>query len=205
MATYLFRSLDGDVLSSHPRLAVPVPLHALRASSVAAVEAHRALASAEWMERALARLVREPLGGDAEGEAVEPYEGDVVTANARKLHAVAVAAGFTAQVLELADRCVVEGYRQRPRFVAFRASWVRGSAGRGTWHEPWRFEEVDDPRTVKVSESSRLARAKHRAAGVPPRHMRQTASPWGVEVGVSQVMARVASYAPRRAADGVTS
>tara|TARA_B100000700_G_scaffold110520_1_gene124504 strand:- start:272 stop:805 length:534 start_codon:yes stop_codon:yes gene_type:complete len=167
-----------------PGLAKPTPLHALTPEAEDAHIAHRRVAYEDRMRREVARIVT-----DHGRPHVEPLEGDVVTAGARRLLADADARGWRTNLVELADRCVVEGIRGDE---AFRASWVRGGAGVGTWHERrHRYAMIEDRRTVAIDEGARVGKAKHRTLGLDAYHLSIVASPRGVSIGVTAVAQRV--------------
>jgi len=194
--------------SSFGALAMPTPLHALTPAALAAVEAHRLMG----LEKVLQREVHGWIDGrgDRRGGIVtkhgnpkrSAWEGEPVTANARRLLALAEASGFTAHLLVEVERCIVEGYRLAPRKEGFRATWVRGSATGGgfAWCTPWRYEEQDDDRPVGIDAKARTGKVGYRSPGVDRRHLRIVGSPWGLPVTWTELQRRV-----RAAADEVPS
>lgn len=194
--------------ASHGAIAMPIPLHAQTDAARAAVEAHRLIGIEQRVQREVHGW--EDGRGDRRGGIVtkhgnpkrSTWEGDPVTANARRLLASAEAAGFTAHLLVESERCIVEGYRLTPRKEGFRATWVRGSAAGGgfAWCEPWRYEIQDDDRPVGVDAVARVGKVGYRSPGVDRRHLRIVGSPWGLPIGYTELARRV-----REAADGVPS
>jgi hypothetical protein len=186
MSTYAFRDASGDLVASFPEFARPIPAHAQTEAALAAVESARAHGRAARLDRVVAGLVLEH-GNPAP---VEPYDGDVVTASARAMVKLAESRGFEIRVVELADRCVVSGFRPD---CGFSAEWLRGRASSGTWHEPRRrYAIIDDPRPEPVaSKLTRLSLAGKRPVGVPKRHLTIVASPTGVKVGVAGITERI--------------
>jgi len=196
----------GTYRSSFGALAMPTPAHALTPGALAAVEAHRLLG--------IERIAhREAYGwtdgrGDHRGGFItkhgnpkrSTWEGDPVTANAKRLLALAEASGFTAHLLVAGDLCVVEGYRLAPAKVGFRASWLRGSADGFAWCTPWRYEIQDDDRPVGIDQKARTGKIGYRSPGMDRSHLRIVGSPWGLKTTWTELNARV-----RAAADEVPS
>lgn len=171
---------------SAPEFAVPHPMHAMTDAAVAGVEAVRAHGAGLRLQAELSRLVT-----DHGRPQASKWEGDPVARNARPLLDVALARGFTAQMIVEGDACSVEGYRLEPERIGFRAVWLRGSAFGFTWHEPWRYEMTQDTRPVSVDARAKVGKAGYRAPGVGRSHMRVVASPWGVKIGYDALVARL--------------
>lgn len=164
-----------------PGVTGPRPYHTLTPAAEYAREA---------MRRAGARRRGETLAEHAElvTRHPQPYLGDVETAGARRLVALAESAGLVVNTIATLDAYVVEGIDEA-RGVGFRATWERGRAKWGTWHERVeRYELVDDPRPAY---DDAKPGAKRRPRGLGKRHLKIVASPRGVSVGVTAVIARV--------------
>lgn len=123
-----------------------------------------------------------------------PYTPDPITAAARRLLADAEAAGFTAQLLSGEDWCVVEGHRLPAERVGFRAWWRRGKADGGTWHEPWRYELIEDTRVVAIDEKKRVGKVGYRSPGVGTQRLSIVGTPWGIPLGITALISRVRGY-----------
>lgn len=190
MPTY--RLTSGAIV---PEFAKPIPLHALTDGALEAVESMRRMGRDRLLEREITRIVTK------HGRPARPrWQGEVVTANARRLLALAEASGFTAHLLTDDERCVVEGYRLAPEKVGFRASWLRGSAGGFAWCTPWRYELVEDTRPVEVNKLTRTGKEGTRSPGVGSERLAITGTPWGLSVSWAELQRRV-----RAAADAVAS
>lgn len=171
------------------RIAMPTPIHAQSDGAREAVEAMIAQGHARRLARAFDSIVTE------HGRPpVVPYDGDPVTAAARRLLADAEVRGWKTNLVTLADRCAAEGVRGT---VAFRAIWVRGKmagpeAG-AWWHErDYRYEYVDDPRPEpKLNSNLRVSLANRRPVGVSKYHLRIVASPIGIRIGITELSKRV--------------
>ena len=188
MATY--RAPGGH------EFAKPIPLHALSAEALEAVESVRA----HGAERRLGRIVAK------HGNPRPPeWRGDPVTRNAHSLHLRAVAAGFEVQTLVGGARCTVEGYRLTPERAGFRATWLRAVALAFVWCEPWRFEEVPDARPVAADARTHVGKAGYRSPGMGTTRLSQVGSPWGVKVTYTDLVGRVEAYTAAKAgaAEGV--
>lgn len=195
MTTYAFRSPTGDVIGMFPEFAPPTPLHALTASAEKARASMRRGAVERRVDRLMQNVVTTiPDAGRVVHEAV-PVELDTLKRNAGVVARLALAGGFTCQAFTLGEQTVVEGYRLAPRKEGFRTTWNGTVARLATWHEPMRFEMVDDDRAVNVTETSRTARAGFRAAGVDARHLRQLSSPHGVRMSITELIARLREIA----------
>ena len=189
MTTYAFRTSSGDVLGMFPEFAPPTPLHALTEAAERGREAVRRVGLARRVDRIMEGVVTEiPPEGRPVAEVVE-LPVSALTRNAATIARLAAEAGFTVRAHGVDGRVMVEGYRLSPP-EGFRVSWL-GTSPVGTWHEPLRFEMVDDDRPVKVAEKTRTALSGSRAAGVDRRHLRQLSSPHGVNVGVTAVITRL--------------
>lgn len=182
MTTYAFRDERGDLVAFAPELSPPVPVHAQRASAVAAVEAHRRIAAATRLERELEAIVTD-VGRP------KPYTGGI-PANAKKILAEAEAAGFETKLLTFTDGCRVEGLH-RERRVGFRATFTRGRASSASWHEPYRYTLVRDDRPVKVNALTRTGLKDYRAAGVGETHLSLLASPHGLRITHTELRERI--------------
>lgn len=166
----------------------PVPVHALTPGALAAVEAHRAMAARTRLDRLMAQVVTR-VGRPAP----IPYDGERVTASARSLAALGEAAGFTVRTHELVDGCMVEGLRRADR-VGWRAWWIAGKTDGASWHEPLRFEMVDDTREIAMDATARVGKKGYRSAGMGTRRLSQVASPHGVPVNVTELRKRIEGY-----------
>lgn len=187
MTTYAFRDERGDTVKLAPEFGRPIPVHALEPSSLAAVEAHRRYAANLALDKELAKLVT-----DHGVPKVEPYEKDVVTANAAKLAVTAHAAGFEVVTFAFRDACRVEGLH-RERRVGFRATWTRGRADGAAWLEPWRYGLIEDRRPIGVNAKTRTGLARKRAAGIGTTRLTLLGSPYGLPITHATLNERIAS------------
>lgn len=185
----------------------PTPYHALTPAAKEGRESIRRYAHKRKLEREGALLVT-----DHGSPHVEPYvvaewrvtkkgkkkaTGRMIPgprpAAATALAKKAELAGWKVNVFESHERVrtVVEGIRGD---VAFRATWLRGRAESGTWHErDWRYAMIEDRRPVGVSKLTRVALAGKRPAGVGTTRLAIVAGPWGIAVGVSEISKRVSA------------
>lgn len=184
MTTYAFRGPSGDIVAMYPEFSRPTPVHTLEPSALAAVESVRRLGAEKRLDAEVARIVTK-VGRPK----VIPYEGDPVTASARRLLALAEAAGFTAQLLTTHDSCTVEGHH--PDRVGFRALWVRGASKSATWHEPWRYEIIRDDRPIAVDSRTKTGKAGHRSPGMGRDRLSIAGTPWGIGIGVTELTKRL--------------
>lgn len=184
MTTYAFRSASGDIVAMYPEFSKPATVHTLTPEAVEAVEAVRRLGAAKRLDAEVARLVTK-VGRPK----VIPYEGDPVTAGARRLLALAEECGFTVQLLTTEDLCTVEGHH--PSRVGFRAIWKRGRAVTGSWHEPWRYEIIRDDRPIAVDTRTKTGKAGHRSPGMGRERLSIVGTPWGIGIGVTELTKRV--------------
>lgn len=178
MATYVFAR----------EFARPVPAHTLTDSARDAVMAVQRYAATRRLDRAVAGIVLDV--GRPPGSAA--WEGDPVARNARGLLALAQEHGFTARLSVVGESCMVEGHH--PARVGFRCYWRRGRILGGSWHEPWRYELVDDPRTVAIDQRARVGKAGHRSPGMGTTRLSIVASPRGVPIGYAALKARLIGY-----------
>lgn len=185
MATYAFRDAGGDVILSAPEFAMPTPVHAQQASALEAVEAMKRLGIERRLQAEADRIVT-----DHGTPPVRPYEGDVVTRNARALVALAEAHGFETKLLRFPAACRVEGYHAA-RALGFRATWTRGRADGATWNTPWRYGIVEDRRPVGVNAKTRTALAGKRGAGMGTTRLAILGSPWGMKITHAALTARI--------------
>ena len=184
MSGYLFRDDEtGDISLSALEFAHPTPIHAQGDAARAAAVAIRAHG-----ERI--RAQRASIVTDHGNPRVEPFNGDVVTRNARALIALAEACGFQVRLFTFPASCRVEGYHAG-RAVGFRATWTRGRADRATWSTPWRYGIVEDHRPVAASKTSRTGLAGKRAAGMGTTRLDILGSPWGVPISHTDLTARL--------------
>lgn len=160
----------------------PVPVHALRAH----VHDHE-LAMANLGRRLDAQIAS--LGRIAEVVDAQAYDGEVETAGARRLLALAKDNGFTAQMLLSGDTCCVEGHH--PSRVGFRAWWTRGSADGGSWHAPWEYAMIHDEREVRMDKTAHVSLKGYRTTGQGPHRMTIVASPRGVASNVTEISRRI--------------
>lgn len=177
-----FRTLDGDLIAQYPDVELPIPAHAQTEGAEAARESMRRLAKRRDDLELIIDAGRDP---------VEPYPDDPVTANARKLLATAERLGFTTNLVELSDRCTVEGFH-REREVAFRAYWTRGRADGASWHERrYRYGIVSDTRPVKMDQKAHVGLKGYRSAGVGETHLAILGSPVGVPINHTELTERL--------------
>lgn len=167
------------------RLAIPTPVHVQADAALDAVEAMRRYAWRRRFEREAGMLV-----ADHGNPRVEPWPGDVLPRNARALAASAEAKGWRVNIVTLADRATVEGFRGRE---GFRATWVRGRAYTGSWHEAaYRYALIEDTRPEpKLAALTKTSLANRRPVGVPRVHLTLVGSPSGIPIGVTGVTKRV--------------
>lgn len=182
MTTYAFRDERGDLVAFAPELSPPLPVHAQRPASVAAVAAHRRIAAATLIDRALEAIVTD-VGRP------KRYTGGV-PANAKRIVADAEAAGFETKTLIFPDGCRVEGLH-RERRVGFRATFTRGRASSASWHEPYRYTLVRDDRPVKVNALTRTGLKGYRSAGVGETRLALLASPHGLRITHTELRERI--------------
>lgn len=185
MSSYTFRDAAGDVFLDAPEFARPIPVHAQTPGALAAVASVRRLGVETRLQRVLDALVT-----DHGRPRVIPYEGDVVTRNARALVALAEAAGFETKLLAFPASCRVEGYNA-DRALGFRATWTRGRADGATWNTPWRYGIVEDRRPVGVNAKTRTALAGKRGAGMGTTRLAILGSPWGLAITHSELTSRL--------------
>lgn len=158
----------------------PIPYHALTPGAIEAVEAMKVEGDARLAARVVDRLMSKVVTKHGNPRRpVDDYDGDAVTANARRLLARALDLGFTARLHDLGSACMVEGYRLAPKKVGFRAWWTRGSADGASWHEPWRYEVVPDKRAIGIDQKARTAKVGYRGAGTTTERLAIVATPWG--------------------------
>lgn len=187
----------------------PHPVHTQTPGALEAVEAMVAAGVEKRAARAADTIVTEHGVKPTEPHLVPEYRttkkgkrkptgrmvpADVVTANAKRLVAAAERVGMRVNVIELADRCTVEGIHTA-KGVAFRATWVRGRATGATWHERTpRYGFVDDPRPLaKKSELTKTSNAGGRPIGVDRVHLKILASPAGVAISQAELISRVSA------------
>lgn len=183
--------------SSFGKLAKPLPVHALVDGARVAHESLRRIAAERHVHRLVhgwvdGRGVRR--GGIVTSHGNPPasrWVGEPVTRNARTLLAAAEKSGYTAHLLVAGEFCVVEGYRLHPRKEGFRAIWKRGGADGFWWCEPWRYELRADHRSVAIDQKARVGKAGHRCAGMGAERLTLVASPWGVKIAWTALLARV--------------
>lgn len=185
--------------------AMPMPLHTLTPEA----EDARIAVRRHGYERHIQRVMASIVTNVGRPRALAPFEGSVVTDNALRLEKVARAAGFTVRLHELARACMVEGHRAvtledgSRSWVGFRAMWIvkvlKGEeamgAGGATWHEPWRYEMVDDARAVKMDATARTALKGYRTRGQGTRRLSIVASPVGTPIAHAALREHVAGYA----------
>lgn len=167
----------------------PPPAHTLTPGALEAVESVKRHGMARRLDKEVARIVI------AHGNPPRvAYEGEAVTRNARALLRKAEAAGFTARLHDLGDGCMVEGYRLSPERVGFRAWWTRGQADGATWHEPWRYEMVEDTRPIGIDQKAKTGKVGYRGAGLGTQRLSIVATPWGKPLTYTQLNARLDDY-----------
>jgi len=168
------------------KLAVPTPVHAQTDAAEQAREAMRRDGWRRRIERDAAKIVV-----DHGRPRVEPWPGEVVPSNARRLAASAEARGWHVQILEGADRCTVEGIRGRE---GFRATWVRGRAHSGSWHEPTRYALIEDTRPEpRQNAKTKTSLANRRPVGTSRVRLTILASPGGVPLSITTIVAKVSA------------
>lgn len=176
--------LVSSYLFAH-EFARPTPAHALTEGAAAAVATVRREGRGARLDRVMAGIVTEH--GNPRG--ASPFEGEVVTAAARRLLRLAEATGWAASLHTLVDRCAVQGRRDD---LAFRAYWVEGKADGGTWHErEWRYEMIQDARPVGVNVLTRTGLKGKRPAGVGVVRLQIVGSPLGLPVNITELERRV--------------
>lgn len=160
----------------------PTPVHTLRAH----VRDHE-LAMAN-LDRRVDAIVAE-FGRVGDAVDAQAYDGEVETAGARRLLALARENGFTAQIIVSGDLCTVEGHH--PSRVGFRAYWTRGAADGGSWHAPWAYAMIHDERSVEMDAKAHVGKKGHRTTGQGPHRMSIVASPRGVASNVTEISRRI--------------
>ena len=181
MPTYAFRTPDGDLYLSAPEFAIPIPVHAQIAQAIRAEEAAAAPRVPTLVEDVDALVTDHGLPS---------YHRGPVPANARKLVALAEAAGFETKTLTHRTGCRVEGYNAA-RALGFTATFERGRAKGATWNTPWRYGIVEDRRPVGVNKLTRTGLAKKRPAGVGQQRLAILGSPWGLAITHSELTSRL--------------
>lgn len=166
----------------------PTPLHAITPAALAAVEAHRVAAARTRLDRVMAQIVT-----DVGRPQRIPYDGERITSGARSLLALGEEHGFASRVHELHEGCMVEGLHRSER-VGWRAWWIAGATGGASWHEPLRFEMVDDTRPIGMDATARVGKKGHRSTGMGTRRLSQVASPAGVPMNVTALRKRIEGY-----------
>lgn len=185
MASYAYGG-DGGPGPIGNEFARPTPLHVLKAH-----EAERALmASPASIARRVDAQVAE--FGRVTAIVEEAWAGEVVTAGARRLQALADENGFTTMITEHAESCVVEGHRRvGETWCGFRAWWVRGRTDGGSWHAPWKYEMITDERPIAVDANAKTGKKGFRSPGMGTQRMSLVASPKGIPLTVTEVTARI--------------
>lgn len=171
--------------------AKPLPPHMLTDAAESGRVAMEDYGRRRLLDRVMAQMVTTH-GQRSAGEVGQAYDGQVVTPNARSLAALGESAGFEVRVHEMADRCMVEGV-DADRRMGFRAWWVRGSADACSWHEPWRYEERDDPRPIRMDAKKRVGLKGYRSTGMGTRRMVCVGSPQGLPLTYTDLRARLSS------------
>lgn len=186
MPTYAFRDAGVDVVLLAPEFAKPIPVHAQIA------QAQRALDVAGPQR---AQSVAEVVAGLVTDHDLPRYYRGPVPMNARKLVALAEAAGFETKTLVHRTGHRVEGYHAG-RALGFTASWERGRAKGATWNTPWRYGIVEDRRPVGINKLTRTALAGKRGAGMGTTRLAILGSPWGLALTHSELTSRLQEEAP---------
>lgn len=171
-----------------PTLGKPTPLHVLIEQ-----ERRSALPPVEPERPPLPTFVT---------ELPKPYLAEPPT-NAVRLLDAARAVGMVAQLFPVFDGHVVEGY-DREAGIGFRAMWRRGKAHTATWHErERRWGMMHDERPAHDARVERRVKGKLTTVPHPNRmpsglsrdHLVMLSGPQGVEVGVTEVSARIKALA----------
>lgn len=183
MATYAFREgVGGDVVLADSRFVKPIPVHAQRPGALEAVEAVRRAAVEKRFAVELDKIVT-----DHGRPRREPYVAQPPAA--LRLAKLAEAHGFRVNLVVGVDRLTVEGIRDAE---AFRMTYVRGKAERGSWHERTaRYAMIRDTRPIGVNKLTRTGLAGKRAAGVGEYRLSIVASPTGVPCSVTEIERRI--------------
>ena len=181
MPTYALRDAGGDVVLFAPEFAKPTPVHAQIAQQQRAADAG---AGPRVLD------IAEIVAGLVTDHDLPRYYRGPVPANARKLAALAEAAGFETKTLEHRTGHRVEGFNAA-RALGFTASWERGRAKGATWNTPWRYGIVEDRRPVGINKLTRTALAKHRGAGMGTTRLAILGSPWGLAITHSELTSRL--------------
>lgn len=181
MPSYAFRDAGGDVVLLAPEFEKPIPVHAQIAQAIREKEAAAAPRVPTLVEDVDALVTDHGL---------PKYYRGPVPANARKLVALAEAAGFETKTLVHRTGCRVEGYNA-DRALGFRATWTRGRADGASWCTPWRYGIVEDRRPVGVNKLTRTALAGKRGAGMGTQRLAILGSPWGLSITHSELTSRL--------------
>lgn len=182
MALYMFRSPSGDIVANHHDLARPTPAHAVRESSLAAVESMREAARARRLLAEGMTMLTDP------GEV--PYDEDPITSGALSLERLAKSCGFETMIVTGEDWCRVEGLRRAER-VGFRATWRRGATTGAAWCTPWRYELIQDTRPVSIDAKARTGKVGYRSLGMGVERLAIIGSPRGIPLGVTELRERI--------------
>lgn len=186
MPSYAFRDAAGDVVLLAPEFEKPIPVHA----QIAQAQREKDAAAAPRVP-----TLREDVEDLVTDHGLPAYYRGPVPANARKLVALAEAAGFETKTLEHRTGCRVEGYNA-DRALGFTATFTRGRADGATWNTPWRYGIVEDRRPVGVNKLTRTGLAKKRPAGVGTQRLAILGTPWGVAITHSELTSRLQEEAP---------
>lgn len=159
------------------QLFMPMPRHMISPETEAGREMIR-----EWYAGARSRaFVEQPIARNHADH--RPWRGQLVPAGAKRLASLAEAAGFEVRIDETMHGCVVSGHRAEPR-CGFRASWTRGLTSGASWHEPLRYEMVEDRRPVEIDQRSRVGKVGFRTTGQSAYRLSLVATPTGLPLGV---------------------
>ena len=60
-----------------------------------------------------------------------------------------------------------------------------------TWHEPWRYELIDDTRPIAIDARSHTGKVGYRSLGMGTQRMSITGTPWGIGIGITALTARI--------------
>lgn len=170
-------------------LAMPTPVHALTDGAEEARVAMRRYGYERRLERIISSLVT-----DHGNPHVEPYDGPLVPAAAKRTQAKADAAGFETTMHETAVGCSLHGVH-RERGVGFAAHWHRGKTTGGTWHDRktlWKLVDISS-RPIGVDAKTKLTKAKHRHDVNDRTRLVLVASPRGVPCNITEIERRIAS------------
>lgn len=167
------------------RLRMPLPWHMISPET----EAGRAMMRERHAQEASRAFVGQPIA-TSHGDS-RPWPGELVPAGARRVAALAESLGMQVRIDETLHGCVVSAHGVTPRRFGFRARWAKGRFVEASWHEPLRYEMIEDRRPVGMDARSRVGKKGFRSAGQGAHRLSLVATPAGVALGMRELEARL--------------